>query len=549
MKKLMKKITVLLVAAMAFCFLSANYVSAKVEDTTSPTKAGVTVGGFNYAEAGNNSVKITGYSGSNMNVIIPDSIDGKTVSAIGKSAFNFTNIKSITIPGSVLIIEENSFKNCDELETVEFQEVGLQSIGIRAFESCSSLTNFVIPETVTTIEDAAFVNADGLKSISLPGGVTTLGTGIFYSCNNITDITLGDGLTVIGENMFTGCLKLHSITIPESVKEIGDGAFTACLELTEVKISKSVKSIGQSAFDFDVTIQCYQDSAAYKYAKSNHNKIKVLGPYFKENEITIYEDVTKTLKVLNSSKVSNWKSSDKNVVKVSQNGVITPVAKGKATVTAIADGEKVSCVVTVKNLFISKKNATVTVGKEVKLYVNDASSKPVWKTSNSKVAAISKDGVVTGKKVGSATITAVIKGKKYSSKIKVMKNAAVLNNSPSNYTEPGVELCITKIYYSGQSLVAEGYVINNTSTKLLNIVNLDLILYSGYQTKNTNLTTNHWNIVAEQIFTNYKLNQSPNSNKKVKFVFDAKNTKTTKTIDLRNATMSVGVKAYYSYNK
>lgn len=70
---------------------------------------------------------------------------------------------------------------------------------------------------------------------------------------------------------------------------------------------------------------------------------------------------------------------------------------------------------------ISKKAVTITVGKSATLKVNNAKGKITWKSSNPKVAAVSKSGKVTGKKAGTAKITANVGKKNYTCKVTVKK--------------------------------------------------------------------------------------------------------------------------------
>lgn len=70
---------------------------------------------------------------------------------------------------------------------------------------------------------------------------------------------------------------------------------------------------------------------------------------------------------------------------------------------------------------ISKKVVTITVGKSATLKVNNAKGKITWKSSNPKVAAVSKSGKVTGKKAGTAKITANVGKKNYTCKVTVKK--------------------------------------------------------------------------------------------------------------------------------
>jgi hypothetical protein len=65
---------------------------------------------------------------------------------------------------------------------------------------------------------------------------------------HIVGITLPDSLTSIGNAAFNGCGSLASVTIPSSVTSIGEGAFAGCGSLTSVTIPASVISIGSYAF-------------------------------------------------------------------------------------------------------------------------------------------------------------------------------------------------------------------------------------------------------------------------------------------------------------
>lgn len=111
-----------------------------------------------------------------------------------------------------------------------------------------------------------------------------------------------------------------------------------------------------------------------------------------------------------------WTSSNEKVATVNANGKVTAVAAGKATITAkAANGKKVTCKVTVKNpaVTLTTKKATVKVGSTVAITVK--SLYPVkdtvksFKTSNKKVATVTKAGVVKGVKAGKATITVTTK--------------------------------------------------------------------------------------------------------------------------------------------
>lgn len=135
--------------------------------------------------------------------------------------------------------------------------------------------------------------------------------------------------------------------------------------------------------------------------------------------------------------VKSWSSSNKKIVTVDKKGKIKGVKKGTATVTVtMKSGAKDTCKVTVqkgkvvtKSLSVSDKKLTLVKGKSDKLTVKrnpvSATEKITWSSSNSKIASVDKNGKVSAKKAGTATITAKSSnGKKASCKVTV-KNPTV----------------------------------------------------------------------------------------------------------------------------
>ena len=182
-----------------------------------------------------------------------------------------------TIPDSVTTIGGYAFCSCDSLTSVTIPD-SVTTIGINAFLYCTSLTSVTIPDSVTTIGQAAFhgcsnlaefkgkfaadvgrcliidgvLNAFalgcGVTEYTIPDSVTTIGDHAFYWCSSLTSVTIPDSVTTIGEDAFSECEYLTSITIPDSVTTIGDWAFCSCESLTSVTIGDSVMTIGDGAF-------------------------------------------------------------------------------------------------------------------------------------------------------------------------------------------------------------------------------------------------------------------------------------------------------------
>ena len=240
---------------------------------------------FEYSALDDGRVKITGYNGGAETVVIPDTIDGKSVTSIGRRAFEgCTNLKSITIPNSVTEMGRRAFSGCSSLTGIAIPD-SVTEIGKYAFDGCKSLTSITIPDGVTSIGDGAFYNCSSLTEIKvasensnyvsvngvlynkdkttiicypagkkgnnykIPDGVTKVDSSAFIGCSSLTSITIPNGVTSIGDSAFEDCTSLKSITIPNSVTSIGDSAFEDCTSLTSITIPNGVTSIGDSAFE------------------------------------------------------------------------------------------------------------------------------------------------------------------------------------------------------------------------------------------------------------------------------------------------------------
>ena len=148
-----------------------------------------------------------------------------------------------------------------------------------AFSYCYSLSEIVIPSSVTSIGDRAFFGCSSLKYISIPKSVICLNANTFAEWNgkleclspnfvyeddvlfnkdksriisfrnqNIKSYVIPSSVTSIGKGAFSCCYSPSEIVIPSSVTSIGDWAFSFCSSLSEIVIPSSVTSIGDWAF-------------------------------------------------------------------------------------------------------------------------------------------------------------------------------------------------------------------------------------------------------------------------------------------------------------
>lgn len=135
-----------------------------------------------------------------------------------------------------------------------------------------------------------------------------------------------------------------------------------------------------------------------------------------------------TVKPAGTTDVVTFKSSNKKVLSVANNGVVTANKPGKATITAKAGKKTAKITITVKqpatDIALNKTSATLKKGKTLKLKVTltpkNSTDKVTFKSSKKSVATVNSKGVVTAKKKGTATITVkTSSGKKATCKITV----------------------------------------------------------------------------------------------------------------------------------
>lgn len=244
-------------------------------------------GDYYYTVLEDGTAEISKYIGSDINVIIPDIIDGRKVTDIGNYAFyNYNKIESIAIPNGVKSIGKYAFQYCNSLKSINIPD-SVNTIGCYAFECCNSLHSIDIPDSVTIIEWYAF-SYSGLYSISIPKGVNKIDGGVFLSCTNLTEVKIPDSVTSIEYKAFYECENLKSIDIPKSVTRIEEYAFFGCKNMTSAIIPKSVTNIEEDAFgyyydygedyEYDIPILCkvenftiygYKNTAAEAYANKH----------------------------------------------------------------------------------------------------------------------------------------------------------------------------------------------------------------------------------------------------------------------------------------
>lgn len=190
---------------------------------------------------------ITKYIGSDTNPVIPSSIDGETVTAIGTYAFNGADITSVVIPDTVVSIGSSAFSSCKNLVNVTLSK-NLKHLGDAAFMSCTSLSNISLPSSLTTMDGAIFHGCTSLKSIVIPDSVIRIGNMVFEKCSSLTYVKLSANMTELPQQTFRDCTSLRSVVIPEGITLIHLLAFSNMTSLESLTLPSSLRSFAKDAF-------------------------------------------------------------------------------------------------------------------------------------------------------------------------------------------------------------------------------------------------------------------------------------------------------------
>lgn len=249
-----------------------------------------------------NTITITGYAGTDLNMAVPDVLDGLTVTAIGDDAFARASVTNVTIPGSVTSIGDGVFYRCEALVAIIVEptnpayssadgvlfdkpkegllqcpggKVGdyvvpgsVTEIGGGAFDHCLCLTNVMITASVTDVADGAFAACSSLIAIhvdeanaaycSVDGVLFDEAKTILLQCpgGKPGSYVISNGVVSIAAYAFDHCFSITNIAIAGSVTQIGERAFQSC-RFTTITIPAGVTSIGQGAFAYCLSLTAF----------------------------------------------------------------------------------------------------------------------------------------------------------------------------------------------------------------------------------------------------------------------------------------------------
>ncbi|MFA9376150.1 MAG: Ig-like domain-containing protein [Lachnotalea sp.] len=293
----MKTINKMIAFILSIVVLMGAYTSVEAEETQEVFTTG---SGLSYIIDANNEIMITGYSGTSTNMVIPDTIEGNTVIAIGAKAFiNNNTIETVKLPETLKELGRLSFWSCENLVEIEIPR-SVELIGTSSFQLCSSLRKIIIYEN-TELEEGTSGNrifSNYTRDFKIYGYKDSPAEAYSKIWNDpfvyndripLTDITLPDEITVninekteipvtfTPENSYVGFHKADNYTFT--------GTSDADLEITdEGKVYVTGKAVGQDNLSLKkFAVYNYMDN----HITSNVCKINIVDPSL-INATTIY---------------------------------------------------------------------------------------------------------------------------------------------------------------------------------------------------------------------------------------------------------------------
>ena len=172
---------------------------------------------------------VTGYRGTGRNIVVPETLGGCPVTAIGVAAFgnmgNYAGNMTLTLPSTLKRIERDALRNFWSLRELILPD-GLEYIAGESIHGCKQLTELVIPDSVTFIGEDAFDWCHGLRKLVIGSGMKTVPGGICGSARALKEVILREGVERIESDAF-GAAPVEKLRFPSTLTYCADDAFAA----------------------------------------------------------------------------------------------------------------------------------------------------------------------------------------------------------------------------------------------------------------------------------------------------------------------------------
>lgn len=341
----------------------------------------------------------------------------------------------------------------------------------------SNITTVYIPDGITTIKDNGFSGSPNLKSVVIPNSVTSIGAYAFKSCPKLSSVVLSPnnncsssfvgcnikkGAYPVGKRFFVADIEvaypvncvpdsaglifdntlstfyfapwnINTLELPATVKKIGPKAIAGCTGPLKLFVKSTVPpSVADDSFEgasisyiyvpygtknayIEAGWSKYASKGIYEYQEDadsislNSTKVTMTVSETTKLVATVYPDIT-------INKTVTWSSSNENIVTVDQDGNVTAVGIGSATVSAHCGNLSATCSVEVTPIMVTSISVTpssLTLKDSESMYLTatvfpeNATDKTVkWSSSNTTIATVDNKGLVTPVKTGTVNIKA-----------------------------------------------------------------------------------------------------------------------------------------------
>ena len=275
---------------------------------------------YNVLSEEEKTAEITGYNGTETELVFPEEIDGYTMVSVADNAFKYNSLNSpeiysITVPETYKRIGKYVFYGCGTLSNIELPH-SIEYIGEFAFLLTDYYNNAICKDeqNVVYIGEYCISSQQGSDysdlfpdSYTIKQGTKLIATSAFFRADRLNKIIIPNGVEYINDGAFFWCQSLKSVVIPNTVKNLGLYSFGMCRSLSAVVIPESVEYIDDLAFwnssSGNLTIYGEANTVAEKYASEHSLKFVEL------NDI-VYGDVDEDGNVT----IADYASTKSNVM-------------------------------------------------------------------------------------------------------------------------------------------------------------------------------------------------------------------------------------------
>ncbi|HPW53945.1 MAG TPA: leucine-rich repeat domain-containing protein, partial [Erysipelotrichaceae bacterium] len=224
MKKLFKLLLVLILMAL-MVFLSIRHIGTRY----------ITSGQFEYKINDDNTITLVKYNKLSEAecITIPFSIDGYTVTAIASNAVDCINSEEIIIADSIIAINKEAFKNCEQVNKLTVPSHLTDSEGF-----CNLLSVNIL--TITYGQNGFMTDFNSNEERIWNS-----------SSKEIIKLVISDDVRYLSNNAFRDLVNLEIIDFSESIESIGEYCFYNTYSLKSFILPLSLKSIKKQAFDME----------------------------------------------------------------------------------------------------------------------------------------------------------------------------------------------------------------------------------------------------------------------------------------------------------